>query len=91
MSDCRFTTAQAQCYEALKNSVSAKNFELCDTVIGQWRQIAAAESHKNTCRMQNACGRLSVLKAERVARGNSDGGGKQDNDDGVHLSECKHR
>lgn len=64
MSDCRFTTAQAQCYEALKNSVSAKNFELCDTVIGLWRQIAEAESHKNTSTNEDI---LSALKKMKTA------------------------
>ena len=46
MSGCRFTPAQTQCFEKLSSCVKNGNPEICATIIGIWRQIAAAEGGK---------------------------------------------
>lgn len=47
MSEYSFTPAQTQCYEKLKLSAEACDVDMCLTIVGIWRQIAASEEVKS--------------------------------------------
>lgn len=63
MSGCRFTPAQAQCYERLSSCVKNGNSELGAAIISIWRQIAAAEGGKRTASTEEILSSLENMQS----------------------------